>query len=104
MHEELEGDGAHPSGGRVLFAVGSELSVQAEVGFAESIMAGVRGPHAGEDLGHGAKVLLHGPLAYLLTVGGKLADTDLVGKHLEQGDGVVNAVEGWVEPEVGTEG
>jgi hypothetical protein len=68
--------------------------VEAEVGFAKAVVAGIRGPHAGEDLGHGAKVLLHGPLAYWTAVGGKLADADLVGEHLEEQDGILDAIEG----------
>jgi hypothetical protein len=98
------GNGTHASGGRILFVVGSEWAVQAEAGFAKAVMTGVRGPHAGEDLGHGAKVLLHGLLAYWFTVGGKVADTDLMGKHLEQWDWIVNAVEGGAETEVSAEG
>jgi hypothetical protein len=99
VYEEAERDGAHASGRRVLLIVGPELSVEAEVGGAETVVAGVRGPHAGEDLGHGAKVLLHGPLANGLAVGGKLSRADFVSEHLEQGDGVVDAVERGVEAE-----
>jgi hypothetical protein len=93
------------TGGRwVLFVVRAELAVEAEVGFAEVIVAGVLGPHAGKDLGQGAKVLLHGPLAYWTAVSGKLANADLVGEHLEERDGILDAVEGWIKTEVEAEG
>jgi hypothetical protein len=90
VNEEAERDGSHfLSGQRVLFVVGTKLMVEAEAGCSEAVMTWVRGPHAGEDLGHGAKVLLHGPLAYWLAIGGKVAMADLVSKHLEEGNGVL---------------
>jgi hypothetical protein len=104
VDEELEGDGSHLGWRWVLFVVRVELPIEAEVGFAEGVVAGIRGPHAGEDLGHGAKVLLHGPLVYRPTVGGKVACADLVGEHLEERDGIVDAVKGGIETEVVAEG
>jgi hypothetical protein len=62
-------------------------------------VAGIFGPHAGKDLGHEAKVLLHGPLAYGPAIGGKVARADLVGEELEEGDRVVDAGKGGVEAE-----
>jgi hypothetical protein len=63
-----------------LFAVRPELMGQSEVGVSEAVVARIFGPHAGEDLGHGAKVLLHSPLAKWPAVCGKVASADLVGK------------------------
>jgi hypothetical protein len=87
-----------------LFVVRAELPIEAEVGFAEGVVAGIWGPHTGKDLSHGAKVLLHGPLAYWPAVGGKVACADLVGEHLEERDGIVDAVEGGIKTEVAAEG
>jgi hypothetical protein len=58
------------------------MLAESEVDLAETVVSGVQGPHAGKDLGHGAKVLLHGPLGNGPTVGGKVACANLVGKHL----------------------
>jgi hypothetical protein len=104
VDEELKRDGSHTGGRWVLFVVHAELPVEVEAGFAKAVVAGIRGPHAGEDLGHAAKVLLHGPLAYWTTVGGKLAYADLVGEHLEERDGILDAVKGWIKMEVEAEG
>jgi hypothetical protein len=103
VDEELEGDGSDAGRGRVLLVVGSELTSKPEVGFPDAVVAGIWGPHAGEDLGHGAKVLLHGPLANGAAVGGKLARADLVGEHLKEGDGVPDAGERRVESELSAE-
>jgi hypothetical protein len=82
----------------------TELSAEAKVRLADAVVPGVRGPHAGEDLlGHGAKILLHGPLANWPTVGGKVACADLVGKRLEEGEGIVDSGEEGVESELGAE-
>jgi hypothetical protein len=86
-----------------LFVVGPELPGKTEVRVAEVVVARIFGPHAGEDLGHGAKVLLHGPLANRPAVGGKMACPDFVCEHLEEGNGVLYAGEGGIEAEVGTE-
>jgi hypothetical protein len=99
VDEESERDGSHSGWRGVLLVVGAELTGQPEVGVAEVVVSGVFGPHAGEDLGHGAKVLLHGPLANRPTVGGKVAGADLVGKELEQWDGILDAGKGGVEAE-----
>jgi hypothetical protein len=103
VDEELERDGSHARGRWVLLGVGAELAGEPEIGGADAVVSGVRGPHAGKDLGHGAKVLLHGPLANRLTVGGKVAGADLVGEHLEERDRVADAGEGWIEAELGAE-
>jgi hypothetical protein len=80
VDEYFERDWAYTGGWGVLFAVSPELTGQLEIGVSEVIVAWIFGPHAGEDLGHGAKVLLHGPLANWLAVCGKVASADLVGK------------------------
>jgi hypothetical protein len=103
VDEQLKGDGSHTGGRRVLLVVEAHLMVEAKVGAPDGVVAGIRGPHTGEDLGHGAKVLLHGPLAYRAAVGGKLADPDLVGKDLEDGDLVGDAGKGGVETETAAE-
>jgi hypothetical protein len=102
--EELERHWSHAGRRRVFLAVASELSSETEVGAAGSVVPRVRGPHAGEYLGHGAKVLLRGPLANGLAAGGKLARADAMSKHLEEGDWVVDPIEGGVEPQLGAEG
>jgi hypothetical protein len=56
--EELERHGSHAGWRWVLLAVALELSSETEVGAAGSVVPRVRGPHAGEDLSHGAKVFL----------------------------------------------
>jgi hypothetical protein len=60
VDKQFERDLVYTGGWGVLFAVSPELTGQAEVGVAELIVAQIFGPHAGEDLGHGAKVLLTG--------------------------------------------
>jgi hypothetical protein len=103
VDEQCERDGSHASGRGILLVVRAELAGESKVGVSDAVVAGVRGPHAGEDLGHGAKILLHGPLANWPTVGGKVACADLVGKHLEEGNGIVDTGEGGVEAELGAE-
>jgi hypothetical protein len=102
--EELERDKVHSGWRGVLFAVSSDRSYEAEVGGVVCIVARVWGPHPGKDLGHRAKVLLHGPLANGPTVGGKLAHADAVRKHLEERDGVMDPVQGQVETQFAAEG
>jgi hypothetical protein len=50
-----------------------------------------------KDPGHRAKVLLHSLFANGLSVGGKLARADAMGKHLEERDGVLESVKGRVK-------
>jgi hypothetical protein len=102
MDEELKGHRSDSCRRRILLVVGSELPSQAEVGNSEPIVPWVRGPHAGEDLGHGAKVLLHGPLANGATVRGKFARSDAVSEHLKERDWVLDAGNGWIEAQLGT--
>jgi hypothetical protein len=104
VDEQLEGYRADSSRRWVLFVVRAKLPGEAEIGNAESVVPRVRGPHAGKDLGHGAKVLLDGPLANGATVGGKLACSDAVSEHLKERDGVVHAGKGRVETQFGAEG
>jgi hypothetical protein len=80
-----------------LLVIGPDLPGEAQVGLADAIVAWVWGAHAGKDLGHGAKALLHGLLANGPTVGGKLACAHLVGKHLEERDWVMHTSEGQVK-------
>jgi hypothetical protein len=103
VDEHFERDWAYTGGWGVLFAVSPELTGQSEISVSEVIVARIFGPHAGEDLGHGAKVLLHRPLANWPAVCGKVASADLAGKELEEGDWVVDAGEGRIEPESSAE-
>jgi hypothetical protein len=74
VDQQLEGDGPHLLGRWVLFVIRAELVVEPKVGLSKSVVAPICGPHAGKDLGHGAKVLLHCPLALVNqpTAGGKV--------------------------------
>jgi hypothetical protein len=48
MDEKLEGDGSDPGWRGVLLVVGAELTREPEVGLANAVVAGIRGPHAGK--------------------------------------------------------
>ena len=103
VDEQTERDGTDSRGRGILLVIRAELAVQTEVGLTKGVVPWVWGPHAGEDLGHGAKVLLHGPLAYGLAIGGKVTGSDSVGKHLEERDRVVDASEGRIESQLSAE-
>jgi len=74
------------TGGWVLFGVRAEPAVERKIGLSRDwVDARVGGPHAGEALRDGAKVVLHCSRLDLVVavVAGQRAGTDLVGKDLK---------------------
>lgn len=69
-----------------MLGVAAKLAVKTKISYRGSnLVAGVKGPHAGEALADGAEVILHRsrPDRFVAAVAGEDTDADAVGKDLE---------------------
>ena len=80
---------------RILFLIEHQLASQAQIELSHSVVLGVIGPHGCKYLTDRAEVLLDRSLLDGLPFSGQKSGTDVLGKNVEERNGVINVFEVW---------
>ena len=88
--DDVNQEGLHSYWRRILLLIGRQLVSQPKVDFFHAVVAGVVGPHGCKYLTDGAEVLLDPSLLDMLPLRRQKSDTGVIGKKMEEKNGVFN--------------
>jgi hypothetical protein len=98
--DDADGDRFDAIGGGIIFGVGVQLTLEAEVDGTKRVLVEIAGPHAGERLPDRAKGVLHSARSDGPAAGRQPPIAVALGKDLEDRDGILEGSKGWIVAEV----